>query len=342
MNKACFCRLTAYLLTAALLLCACAVPEPESPPSTGSIILYGETHGQQDILDQELELWQEHYAQGIRYLFVELPYYEGQLLNQWMGSGDVAILDHIFLALEGTAAGVPCVKEFYRQIKALCPETVFFGFDVGHQYKTLGAEYLATLEAQGQQKSEDYRLAAETVRQGETYYTRQDAAYREEQMYKNFIRAFDALGGESVAGICGSAHIAAGDTLLQKLQARYGDQISVENLCLLQEPLETGELEVNGKTYPASYFGQYDLSAQLPAYRYREFWRLEGANEDLSSWTATGNVLPYGNYPVAPEAGEVYAIHYVLADGSEHWEYHLCTGKLWNEQIVTEEVAPNS
>jgi len=333
-------RWKAVLLIAALLLCACSAPE--KPPSTGSVYLYGEAHGQQELLDQELELWREHYAQGLRRLFIELPYYEAQILNQWMESGDNGLLEHLFLALEGTAAGTPCVKEFYRQIKDQCPETVFFGFDVGHQYDTLGAEYLTALEAQGLEESEDYRLAAEAVRQGEAFYASRDGAYREERMYENFVHAFDALDGESVAGICGSAHIAAGDTLLQKLQARYGDQVGAKDLLLLQEPLETRELEVNGTAYSASYFGRYDLSALLPTYRYREFWRLEGAYEDLSSWTVTGNVLPYSNYPVNPEVGEVYAIHYVLEDGTERWEYHLCNGRLWNGQAATEEVVPNS
>ena len=46
-------RLAAWLLTAALVLCACAGPEPETAPSTGNIRLYGETHGQQDLLDRE-------------------------------------------------------------------------------------------------------------------------------------------------------------------------------------------------------------------------------------------------------------------------------------------------
>lgn len=163
-------RLAAWLLTAALVLCACAGPEPETAPSTGNIRLYGETHGQQDLLDRELELWRTHYGEGERHLFVELAYYEAQLLNRWMEAEDDALLDHLFQALEGTAAGVPCVQEFYRQLKARCPETVFHGFDVGHQYETLGAEYQAALEAEGAQKSEDYRLTVQNIRQGKDYY----------------------------------------------------------------------------------------------------------------------------------------------------------------------------
>jgi len=333
-------RLAAWLLTAALILCACAGPEPETAPSAGNIRLYGETHGQQDLLDRELELWRTHYGEGERHLFVELAYYEAQLLNRWMAAEDDALLDHLFQALEGTAAGVPCVQEFYRQIKARCPETVFHGFDVGHQYETLGAEYQDALEAEGAQKSVDYRLTVQNIRQGKDYYAGRGDAYREERMYENFVRAFDALDGESVMAICGTAHIAGGDTLTEKLRARYGGQVSAENLTLLQGPLETGELEVNGKTYPADYYGEYDLSALLPAYKSRAFWRLEGACEDLSSWTATGNVLPYSNYPMTPQEGEVYAIHYILADGSERWEYHLCSGRLWNGQPATEEVTP--
>ena len=93
-------RLAAWLLTAALVLCACAGPEPETAPSTGNIRLYGETHGQQDLLDRELELWRTHYGEGGRHLFVELAYYEAQLLNRWMEAEDDALLDHLFQALE--------------------------------------------------------------------------------------------------------------------------------------------------------------------------------------------------------------------------------------------------
>ena len=171
-------------------------------------------------------------------------------------------------------------------------------------------------------------------------------------MYENFVHTFDALGGEDIMGVFGEAHTGRtynnGDSLGQKLRARYGNQVTIENLLLLspgdplEEPRETTELEVNGKAYRAEYYGEYDLSAQLPAYKSRAFWRLEGAYGDLSSWTATGNVLPYSNYPMVPREGEAYAIRYILADGSECWEYHLCNGRLWNGQPATEEVVPNS
>ena len=247
-------RLAAWLLTAALVLCACAGPEPETSPSAGNIRLYGETHGQQDLLDRELELWQTHYSEGERHLFIETAYYEAQLLNRWMAAEDDALLDHIFQALEGTAAGVPCVQEFYRQIKARCPETVFHGFDVGHQYETLGAEYQAALEAEGAQKSEDYRLTVQNIRQGKDYYAGRGDAYREERMYENFVRAFDALDGESVMAVCGTAHIAGGDTLTEKLRARYGGQGFAEKLTPPQRPPETGGVGGNGQTHPAGHY----------------------------------------------------------------------------------------
>ena len=62
------------------------------------LYLYGESHGSQAVLDRELELWREYYAQGMRHLFIEYPYYTAQLLNEWMAAEEDTTISY---AVEG-------------------------------------------------------------------------------------------------------------------------------------------------------------------------------------------------------------------------------------------------
>lgn len=320
-------------------------------PSRGRIFLYGEKHGVERILDREFELWSAYYQDGMRDLFVELPYYTAEYMNLWMKSGDDEILDALYQDWAGTAMHAPEVAEFYRRIKERCPETVFHGTDVGHQYDTTGARFLAYLESTGQRQSETYRLAQENIRQGQRFYRDSDYVYRENAMVENFIRAFDALGGADVMGIYGSAHtgVEAKDTtnsipcMANQLHKRYGAALFTEDLsplALNDEPYRTDTMEISGKTYTALYFGQVDLSAEFPQYQYREFWRLEDAYGDFKDCALTGDVLPYHNYPMPVEAGQVFVIKYTMTDGSVVTEYLRSDGNTWQGMPTTEAFLP--
>ncbi len=178
-----------------------------SPSETGQIYLYGEEHGVKKTIKKEFELWQDYYdTQGMRHLFIEIPYYTAEFLNRWMQEDDDTILNAIYDDWDGTSAHNPNVKAFYQKIKQQCPETIFHGTDVGHQSETTGERFLQTLAKSGQKDSEQYRLAQEAIRQGEIYYEEYDEVYRENTMVENFIREFDQLNGESIMGIYGSAH----------------------------------------------------------------------------------------------------------------------------------------
>ena len=131
----------------------------------GQIYLYGEVHADVKCLEQELELWGELYANGTRDLFVEMPYYTAAYLNEWMHTESDDILDQLFQDLSGTQNHSQDVLDFYRQIKIDYPETVFHGTDIGHQYDSTGARYLAEMRAAGQSSSEDYALALENIEQ---------------------------------------------------------------------------------------------------------------------------------------------------------------------------------
>jgi len=320
-------------------------------PEYGQIYLYGETHAEEAILEKELELWSSYYHNdNMRHLFVELPYYTAQFLNLWMQAEDDQILDEIFADCEGTAMHAECVRTFYQQIKATCPDTIFHGTDVGHQYDTTGARYLQYIESQDIKDATQYELTMKTIEQGKVYCQKDDNVYRENKMVENFIREYESLGTENIMGIYGSAHtgteaIAFGTIftpcMANRLKNTYGVNLHTEDLSLLAndaKPIGTEFININGKEYEAAYYGSFDLSSILPDYQCREFWRLENAYEDFKDYSTTGNVLPYNNYPFAINAGEVFMIKYTKADGTVFTEYHRSDGDTWQGAPCTNEI----
>lgn len=212
----------ALLVVMLLVLTACGSEprQPQTPNETtvtgpekiGEIYLYGEYHANEHLLQKELVLWKDCYARGVRYLFVELPYYTAQYLNLWMQAEDDTILLEVYEDWNGSLSYNELVLDFYRSIKADCPETIFIGTDIGHQYETTGARYEAYLRAEGQLTSEEYKRADACVIQGRSYYLesdpdKQDDSYRENAMVQNFIAAVERLpAGTDIMGIYGAAH----------------------------------------------------------------------------------------------------------------------------------------
>lgn len=167
-------------------------------------------------------------------------------------------------------------------------------------------------------------------------------------MAENFVREFEKLNGADVMGIYGAAHtgLEAMDMptntvpcMASQLKKRYGTSIDSEDLSLLTritEPVDTGKFTINGKEYTASYFGKQDISAFAPDYQYREFWRLEDAYEDFKDLPVSGDVLPYSNYPMAIEDGQIFVIDYTKADNSVIRMYYRSNGSIWNGLPSTE------
>ena len=311
---------------------------------SGQVFLYGEWHGDPVLYATELELWKGYYGQGLRHLFIEYPYYTAEYLNLWMQAEDDVILDELYRDWAGSAAQNGDNKAFLQAIKEQCPETVFHGTDVGHQYRTTGARYMSYLRENGLEDSAAYRLAEEVCGQGARYYSGQDDTYRENTMAENFIRAFDLLEGESVMGIYGGAHTdidamnyGTGEVpaLAGQLYQRYGD--ANQTVDLTQVPRRVDILTVNGKEYRASYFGEQDISHFSDDFVSRSFWRLEGAYADFKDCPKTGDVLPYHNYPAGVEAEQVYVIDYTQTDGTVTRSYYRSDGNEWNGLPATEE-----
>ena len=202
-------RIAALLLAALLGLTACGAPAETGAP-TGEIFIYGEEHANAACLDKELTLWQTCYGQGMRHLFIEMGAGSTLLLNRWMAAEDDAYWDMVYGACEGTLFHAEVVADFYHQIKETCPDTVFHGFDIEHQYAASGEKARRLLEDEGKTDTDEYRTVDRSIKQGTMYYRRgaDDAAdvQREHIMAANFCDAFDALDGVSVVAFCGSAH----------------------------------------------------------------------------------------------------------------------------------------
>jgi hypothetical protein len=313
---------------------------PVVAQTSGNIYLYGEAHGVAKILDKEYKLWSQYYHNGgIRHLFVELPYFTAEYLNLWMQSDNDDILEEIYDDWERTLSHNPDVKEFYKKIKSECPETIFHGTDIGHQYDTTGSRFLSYLAANDLGESEKYTLTMEAIRQGHVFYSKKDGVYRENTMTENFIREFEKLGNESVMGIYGSAHTGLDEMdhgtqsipcMANQLQDHYGGTIYSENLSWMTKDIEPSRVDyitLHGKEYKASYFGKQDLTG-FKDYAYREFWRLEDAYDDVKSLPLVDNYLPYDNYPMLIETGQVFVINSTKTDGSVQRDYYLSSGQV--------------
>lgn len=351
-------RILALLLATLLGLTACGAPVNADAP-TGEIFLYGEAHANADCLSRELELWQTYYGQGMRHLFIEMGAGSALLLNRWMAAEDDAYWDMVYSACEGTMFHAEVVAEFYHQLKETCPDTVFHGFDIEHQYTSSGEKALRLLEGEGKTDTDEYREVDRGIKQAVQYYRHgvDDTAsvQRENAMASNFRAAFDALGGGSVMAICGTAH---GDpsgldyqtgtvpTMAAQIAAYYGDAVTLSctNLALSAKPelkpLRTDTLTIAGDAYEAAYFGEQDIS-DWSKYASREFWRVEDGYDAFSAWLTTGDQLPESNYPMALHPREFYAVLYHLPDGGTEWWYGVSTDQTdWYAGIVTVQVTP--
>ena len=315
----------------------------------GQVYLYGEEHSNETMLKMEFKLWHDYYHnKGMRHLFIELPYYSAEYLNQWMHSDNDDILNQLYRDIKGTQNQTQTVLDFYKKIKAECPETIFHGIDVGHQYKITGERFLKDILKQGYDKSsEKYKRALLCIEQGKKYYgpndieSEKDHAYRENAMVENFIREYQQLNGADIMGIFGGAHInlegmnyktAQVPCMANQLKNYFTDSLHSEML-----PYAIDIIQMNGKDYQAFYFGKVDING-FKDLQYRKVWRLKDAYDDFKDHPVKNNVLPYGNYPMPVEVGNIYILEYGKTDGTIIKECHRADGHVWNNKLVTQEI----
>lgn len=283
-----------------------------------------------------MKLWQDCYAKGMRHLFIEFGEPTAQMMNRWMTAENDELWEAIYGNWEGTSSHRSFNKDFYEQIKITCPETVFHGFDVEHQYESNGALYLQTLEDEGQKDSDEYKLASAVIEQGKEFYgkggnTVESTLYRESAMAENFIAQYDTLEGLSVMAIAGAGHVDEGeyqdtgnsadmDIMVKRLQDYYGDSVNIA--CTVLDPnipLRVDTLTINGKQYQAEYFGEEDVSEWLDGCKSREFWHVIDGYADFSQWEQINDGLPANNYPMDLNINDSYALLYHYDSGEKWW-----------------------
>lgn len=327
-----------------------AVPASTSAPAA-QITLVGEVHGLEKTYTTELQLWQDAYTTGQRHLFLEMPYFTAQYLNLWMQAEDDEILLTLFESWKDTSQNNAYVLDFYRTLKENCPETVFHGTDVGHQYDTIGAAYLAYLEENGLQEQEEYTLTQEAIEQGRTYYRTRNDVWREYTMAENFIRAYDQLEGTAIMGFYGGAHTdpqgldqsGSVPCMAAQLYSHYGSGVTEEDITWLEkeiEPLRVDTIEVGGRAYSATYYGRQDMSDYSDQIAALDFWRLEDAYPDFEDCAKTGDNLPFVSYPMLVEEGQVFVVDCLLADGSTTRLYYRSDGGSYEGLPTTEQFLP--
>ena len=338
-------------LSLCLILAAALVPTR----AERQVLLCGEAHDEAQCKEQELALWRACYAAGDRDLFLELGAATTELLNRWMTTGEESFWDLVYRNWEGTLSQTELTEDFYRQLRADCPETVFHGIDLEHQYRTTGRFCLALLEKEGRQGTDTYRKVLRSVEQGERFYQgwdgdlfSRDNAYRENVLAENFRSEYESLGRRRVMGIFGAAHTdpygldyytASVPSMGAQLRERYGGDILCRDLRGENLPEKT-TLSVAGTEFEAIYYGETPLR-NMGLIRSCQVWRLVDAYETFSQWEASGDNRPGNTYPMSVRPGEAYAIHYHCWDGTDFWWYGVCEGmRLENGALNTAEVIP--
>jgi len=327
-------------LSAMMIATSCGT---STEKSTGQIFLYGEAHGNERIMDRQLEIWREHYHnQGMRHLFIEFTFPTAEFLNMWMQSDNDDILYELFDDWAGTSVDIPHTLVFFRTIKSEFPETIFHGVNVAHWEFPAGMRLLQYLEDNNMQSTERYFLTLKSLEQGEQNLQGGfDRRHRVNAMTENFIREFDRLGGRSVMGIFGAAHARFGfaqglpgvPTMAQRLRKRYGRRsVHTEDLtsvALLIDPIRTDIVSINGVNYEASYFGT-DLTAFRDIVS-RSFWRIEDAYDDFrrKPMTHDRNILPYDNYPMMVRPRQVFIVDAAYTDGSTRRAFYRSDRGFW-------------
>ena len=332
-------------------LTASATPTRElaspTPHSTGQIYLYGIASGEKIELDKLFEIWSNYYQNdNLRHLFFESSYYLAEYLNEWMLSGSDEILEELYNNIGYSSD----MQEFYKRIKSECPKTIFHGTDIGSYYTTLGAKYIKHLDDLRLEGSETYKLALENIEQGKVFFASKnyDWAYRENKLSENFIREFDKLSNDSIMGIYVEAHtrLNAKDysqtvpSMASQLKNVYGEVIHSEDISWMVrdiKPLRYDIITVKGKDYEASYYGSLDITG-YEGFVSREFWRLENAYDDFKYCLKSGTYIPYNNYPMLIEKGQVFVVDYTSTDGSVMRTYLISDGSTYNGQGSTKEI----
>jgi len=99
-------------------------------------------------------------------------------------------------------------------------------------------------------------------------------------------------------------------------------------------------ITVSGTEYEATHFGSQDLTRLIEGFVSREFWRLENAYEDFRDNPTTGDALPFDNFPMPVEIGQVFVIDITRDDGSVTRAFYRSSGYYFQGRPTTQEFIP--
>lgn len=307
------------------------------------IFLYGEGHNEEDIQKKEIGIWKRYYDSGIRDLFVELSYFDAKMLNLWMKSDDNEILELLIQGWEGANVDEELERQFLTSIKETCPETVFHGTDVGHDYDTSGKWYLDYLEKGGQKGSKDFQRTQENIEQGKYFYDQDhDWAYRENKMVENFIKEYETVNGAPVMGIYGATHTDTGGmaymsdsvpSMAAQLKEEYGNLLYTEDLMIQREE----QMKIGDKEYTAYYYGQIGSDYFGDQYQSVDYWQLQDAYDDFKNNELGDSVLDENDAPFTMAAKRVYVLDFVFPYGTKERKYYRTDEKSFEKLGVAKE-----
>ncbi|MBR5789496.1 MAG: hypothetical protein IKX99_05275 [Lachnospiraceae bacterium] len=351
--------ITILLLCIALLITGCGINAEKAPAAKADfpckIYICGELHHMDIFWDKELELWDNFYKMGARHLFLELSYATVVGLNEFMKSDTDGISESSeFYELSHYFTFDKEANYFYFTIKEKYPETIFHSIDIAHDYEYLSADYKNILERNGKADTEDYQILCENIEQGrivaELDASGDEASgwnYREEYMFQNFVREYEAIKGEFVMAIVGGAHAnenittaAFGghgdngrgeDTLITRIKSKYDSVIG--KFAIWNDPVSTEKMTVAGKEYDAVYYGSLASTVDFlfPSARIANIdaWWLKNAYEDFSS-KPTNYYLSFDQYrlPMEIKANEVYVLDITYQNGETERKYYLSSGEM--------------
>lgn len=322
----------------------------DNEPSTGRIFLYGELHGSSVTMGRQLEIWGDYYNNyDMRHLFIETAYFTAQFLNMWMQADDDVILYQLFEDWLGSPKHNPHTLVFYRTIKNEFPETVFHGTDVGHQSRSTGQRFLRYLTDNNLQDTESYRLTRENIAQFQRFEREDSHAIRAYYKPQNFIREFDKLDNQDVMAIHGMGHVYLGDfpgysgvpTMAAVLHERYSDALQTFDMthyARRRDPYRVDIITINDIDFEASYFG--NDGARFGNIVGREFWRLENAYEYFRDSPSAEYVLPFDNFPMHVEVGQVFVLDIHFDDNTIRRQFYRASGYYWNNSPSTQGFTP--
>ena len=178
----------------------------------GQIFIFGEAHGDQGILEEELKIRDNYYNNyGLRHLFIEFSIIWAGRLNLYMKSPNDDIWNSMFIPNINSNMGTIHYYNFIKTIKEKYPETVFHGIDGSGGGKVSNIDsYVDNLIDLGIIDSSQYYDTKEQLI-GANYFTdyrntKEGELFREEQMAKNIINEWNKLGNINIVGFFGAQH----------------------------------------------------------------------------------------------------------------------------------------